>query len=200
MKLQFKRSWGLVLGLLATLALVFSMEDEDDSGLLPPERPGRARSAAAVLPDPAQPASDSGQHYLDWGLLQGRTVAAGADKVQTDLFRSQRWYVPPPKTAAELASQAPVVPQPGFAYIGKLEDGPQGTMIMLAGANRLYMVGAGENVDRQWRLDREDEHNLYLTYLPLDLPKTLSKKSKPAATANPASHLPVNPDDLQGNL
>ncbi|MGY1488803.1 hypothetical protein ACW4YW_05255 [Methylobacillus pratensis] len=199
MKLPFKRQWLMVLGLLATLALVFSMEDEEDAGLLPTARPARSQAAPSAQ-SPVSQHTENRQHYLDWGLLQGRSVATGAEQVQADLFRPQRWYVPPPKTAAELAPPPPVAPQPGFAYIGKLEDGPQGTVILLASANQLYSVSVGSNIDRAWRLDKEDDQSLQLTYLPLNLPKTLLKKSKPAADVNPASHLPGDPDDLQGNL
>lgn len=199
MKLQFKRHGLLTLGLLATLALVFSMEDEEDAGLLPTARPARSQAAPSAQ-SPVSRHIETRQHYLDWGLLQGRSVAAGAGQARADLFRPQRWYVPPPKTAAELAPPPPTVPQPGFAYIGKLEDGPQGTVILLASASQLYSVSVGGNVDRAWRLDKEDDQNLYLTYLPLNLPKTLLKKSKLAPAANPASHLPGDPDDLQGNL
>ncbi|MCB5190625.1 hypothetical protein LG198_07800 [Methylobacillus arboreus] len=196
MKLQ-PRQWLMVLGLLATLALVFSIEDEEDAELMPSARP----KANVALKQPAsKPAGESRQHYLDWGLLQGRSAGANSHAAQADLFKPQRWYVPPPKTAVELAPPLPVAPQPGFAYIGKLEDGPQGTVILLASASRLYSVGVGENVDQSWRLDREDDNSLYLTYLPLNLPKTLLKKSRLAASTNPASHLPGGPDDLQGNL
>ncbi|MFL9609304.1 hypothetical protein ACKF11_04405 [Methylobacillus sp. Pita2] len=198
MKLQFTRHGLLALGLLATLALVFSMEGEEDAGLLPTARPARSQAAPSAQ-SPVSRHIETRQHYLDWGLLQGRSVAAGAEQVRADLFRPQRWYVPPPKTAAELAPP-PTVPQPGFAYIGKLEDGPQGTVILLASASQLYSVSVGGNIDRAWRLDKEDDQNLYLTYLPLNLPKTLLKKSKLAPAANPASHLPGDPDDLQGNL
>ncbi|MFL9709460.1 hypothetical protein [Methylobacillus sp. Pita1] len=199
MKLQFKRHGLLALGLLATLALVFSMEGEEDAGLLPTARPARSQAAPSAQ-SPVSRHIETRQHYLDWGLLQGRSVAAGAGQARADLFRPQRWYVPPPKTAAELAPPPPTAPQPGFAYIGKLEDGPQGTVILLASASQLYSVSVGGNVDRAWRLDKEDDQNLYLTYLPLNLPKTLLKKSKLAPAVNPASHLPGDPDDLQGNL
>ncbi|GAB7564380.1 hypothetical protein LG202_24190 [Methylobacillus methanolivorans] len=195
------RPWLLVLGLLLTLALVFSMEDEEDDELLAASHPARTRSVAATKAVTGAAAdAEASQHYLDWGLLQGRHVDAEAQHAQADLFKPQHWYVPPVKTAAELAPPPPVAPQPSFAYIGKLEDGPQGTVILLASASQVYSIAVGDNVDRSWRLDKEDEQNLYLTYLPLNLPKTLLKKSKLAATMNPASHLPVDPDDLQGNL
>jgi len=194
------RPWLLVLGLLLTLALVFSMEDEEDDELLTASHPARTRSVVATKTVTGAAAAEASQHYLDWGLLQGRHVDAAAQHAQADLFKPQHWYVPPVKTAAELAPPPPVAPQPSFAYIGKLEDGPQGTVILLASASQVYSIAVGDNVDRSWRLDKEDEQNLYLTYLPLNLPKTLLKKSKLAVTVNPASHLPVDPDDLQGNL
>lgn len=218
------RHWIMLCSLAATLVLVFSLEDEDDAMLepMPAKRAGHASQAQSETASQAQSATtgaastslanantqDSGaaatssksSSYLAWGLLEGRAAPAGAHAETSDLFRSQQWYIPPPKTAAELAPAPPVAPEPGFAYMGKLEEGPQGTVILLASANRLYSVSVGERVDPNWRLDHEDEQSLGLTYLPLNLPKTLLKKSKVAAPVNPASHLQGDPDDLQGNL
>lgn len=215
------RHWIMLCSLAATLVLVFSLEDEDDAMLepMPAKRAAKAQSESASQAQSANAGTastslanantqDSGAaatsskptSYLAWSLLEGRAAPAGAHAETSDLFRSQQWYIPPPKTAAELAPAPPVAPEPGFAYMGKLEEGPQGTVILLASANRLYSVSVGERVDPNWRLDHEDEQSLGLTYLPLNLPKTLLKKSKVAAPVNPASHLQGDPDDLQGNL
>ena len=220
-----RRHWIMLLSLAATLVLVFSLEEEDDTALepMPAKRAAQAgtaqsdssRSASANATDAAtnaaanaksgdasaaaSPATTSSS-YLAWGLLEGRAAPAAAEGETADLFRSQHWYVPPPKTAAELAPPPPVIPEPGFAYMGKLEEGPEGTVILLASSSRLYSVSVGERIDTSWRLDKEDELSLGLTYLPLNLPKTLLKKSKVTVPVNPASHLQGDPDDLQGNL
>lgn len=210
------RHWIMLLSLLATLALVFSLEDDDSE--LEAAREARPAKRASQRSEPqtstaTQPAdsaatalvtaagNSSATHYLAWHLLQGRaTPVSQTAAPEADLFRAQHWYVPPPKTAAELAPPVPVAPEPGFAYMGKLEEGPQGTVILLASANRLYSVSVGERIDPNWRLDHEDEQSLGLTYLPLNLTKTLLKKSKVTVPNNPASHLQGDADDLQGNL
>ncbi|MCB5188733.1 hypothetical protein LG200_12055 [Methylobacillus caricis] len=198
-----KRQWGMALALLATIALVFSMEDSDDGDLLAVERKPIAvvdRPAGPDIPHAdARQAETSHDQYLNWQALQGRKFQ-GESIQEADLFKSHSWYVPPVKTAEELAPPAPVAPEPSFAYIGKLEDGPGGTVILLASTTRLYSVAVGESIDRSWRLDKEDDNSLQLTYLPLNLGKTLLKKKNLAVTAGPAGHLPGNPDDLQGNL
>jgi hypothetical protein len=60
--------------------------------------------------------------------------------------------------------------------MGKLEDAGRGTRFFLSGNGKVYVAGAGENIDGTWRLDTETESSLNLTYLPLGesqlLPKT----------------------------
>jgi hypothetical protein len=44
--------------------------------------------------------------------------------------------------------------------------------------NKVYTVAKGEQVDAFWRLDGEDDNQLLFTFLPLNLPQTLSKTQK----------------------
>ncbi|MCB5186032.1 hypothetical protein LG201_12530 [Methylobacillus gramineus] len=203
MKSITKRHWGMALALLATIALVFSMEDGDDADVLPVERKSVTVVDRHVKPDRRHAKMHQDQagqdQYLNWKALNGRKFQLSSVQ-SADLFKSHSWYVPPVKTASELAPPAPVAPEPAFAYMGKLEDGPEGTVILLASTTRLYSIAIGDTIERQWRLDKEDANSLQLTYLPLNLGKTLLKKNKLAVTAGPASHLPGDPDDLQGNL
>lgn len=110
-----------------------------------------------------------------------RSPAAENAAPATDLFKAHAWYVPPPpapKSAAvaELPAK-PVAPSVPYTYMGKLEDAPQGTLYLLAANNKVYTVLQGEVIDRVWRVDGEDAATLHFTYVPLALPKTLSKSA-----------------------
>jgi hypothetical protein len=65
--------------------------------------------------------------------------------------------------------------------MGKLENTPQGTLVFLSARNKVLSVIAGKNVDPMWRLDKEDANALYFTYIPLSLPKVLSKMARASA-------------------
>jgi hypothetical protein len=48
--------------------------------------------------------------------------------------------------------------------------------------NKVYSVKKGEKIDAFWRYDNEDANNIYMTYLPLNLPQVLSKNQKASST------------------
>lgn len=92
------------------------------------------------------------------------------------LFKVHSWLeVPIIKKTKPLPAPPPVAPPAPFTYMGKLEDTPKGTQVFLMANGRLFSVIQGEKIDQQWRLDTEDATTLRLTYLPLNLPQTLSK-------------------------
>lgn len=94
----------------------------------------------------------------------------------TDLFPVHSWAVIAPVAKIKPAPPPPpVAPPTPFTYMGKMEDGPKGTLIFLMANNKVYSVSKGENVDPFWRLDGEDANQLMFTFLPLNLPQTLSK-------------------------
>ena len=105
----------------------------------------------------------------------------------SDLFKPHAWYVPPPPPKVKPVVVAPppppkpVAPPAPFAYMGKLENVPGGTLYFLSSNNRVYTVNKGQNIDASWRLDGEDENAMRLTYLPLGLVQTFSKLNNPAA-------------------
>ena len=94
----------------------------------------------------------------------------------TDLFPVHSGAVIAPVAKIKQAPPPPpVAPPTPFTYMGKMEDGPKGTLIFLMANNKVYSVSKGENVDPFWRLDGEDANQLMFTFLPLNLPQTLSK-------------------------
>ena len=109
-----------------------------------------------------------------------------------DLFKVHSWQVRAPvrKAKPQLAS-VPVAPPAPFTYVGKLDDSPTGTQFFLMENGRLFSVFKGEKIDQQWRLDNEDASSLYLTFLPLNLPQTLTKASKSVFLPTPESLEPL---------
>lgn len=93
-----------------------------------------------------------------------------------DLFKVQSWEVI--KKVKPAPPPPPMAPPAPFVYMGKLEDTPKGTQIFLLANNRVITVIKGEKIDPLWRLDAEDINSIRLTYLPLNLPQTLTKTAK----------------------
>jgi hypothetical protein len=54
----------------------------------------------------------------------------------------------------------------------------------LTANNKVLSAYVGKDVNPVWRLDKEDANALYFTYIPLSLPKVLSKMAKATAAKN----------------
>ena len=105
-----------------------------------------------------------------------------------DLFPVHSWAVVVPVAKDKpVPPPPPVAPPTPFTYMGKMEDGPKGTLIFLMANNKVYSVSKGENVDAFWRLDGEDANQLMFTFLPLNLPQTLSKTQALISPALPSA-------------
>jgi len=128
-----------------------------------------------------------------WAALER---ANATEKIQ-DVFKPHSWLVvvPPPPPAPEPPPEPPppTAPPAPFQYIGKMENSPNAGKIFLIQNKKFYYVSAGENINQEWRLDKEETNLLRLTYLPLDLPQVLVKSAKnraPVATEEAAE--PMN--------
>lgn len=121
---------------------------------------------------------------IDWAQLD-RSALAVKNK---NLFKPHSWEVipPPPKVAPPPPPPPPSAPPVPFQYMGRLENGPDGNLIYLSQNDKSYSVKVGSNVNGFWRIDKEDTGNIYFTYLPLNLPKVLSK-SQTAGTSDNTS-------------
>jgi len=184
-----QRHWVMAAALLVTLGLVAWVErmPEEDAqlALAKPER-STDRSAASAprvrsqheVPSSADVSEPS--TALAWQSLEGRLPVEMAS--HADLFKSHSWYVPPPpKPVVPVPPPKPVAPPAPYTYMGRMEDTPQGTLLMLSGNNKVYTVAVGETVDKIWRVDGEDAATIRLTHVPLNLPQTLPKAGRPAA-------------------
>lgn len=125
-------------------------------------------------------------------LSQRKQTLAADDDQHVDLFKAHAWYVPPPPPKPTIQPEnlpppKPVAPPLPYTYMGKLEDGPQGSLIFLVLREKVVQAKLGQTLDRVWKLEREDANALYFTYLPLSMPKTLAKTTKSAPTAGATS-------------
>lgn len=169
--------------LLVTVALTawtaLTSSESEDSLLTEPADHARTsvtppailQTEQPVMKPAASPAIASGWQIQHREALTEKTA---------NLFPVHSWVVVAPIPKIKPAPPpAPVAPPTPFVYMGKLEDGPKGTQIFLMANNKVYTVVKGEKVDAFWRLDGEDANQLLFTFLPLNLPQTLSKTQKP---------------------
>lgn len=67
---------------------------------------------------------------------------------------------------------APVAPPLQFKYLGKVVEGKI-TRVFLALADKNHVVGIGERIDNQYRIERISDETIEFTYLPLRIKQTL---------------------------
>ena len=122
---------------------------------------------------------------IPWDSLNRKALL---DK-SNNLFNVHSWeneVAPAKRYSKPLPPPPPVAPPAPFTYMGKMEDGPKGTLIFLLSNNKVYSVSKGEKINAFWQLDDETETSLKMTYLPLNLPqiiyKNKSNTSVPSAT------------------
>jgi hypothetical protein len=127
---------------------------------------------------------------IPWDKLK-RTEMRTSDA--KDLFSPHSWVVIPPAPKIKLSPPPPPVAPPSpFTYFGKMEDGPKGTLLFLIANNKVYSVKKGDKIDAFWRFDSEDANNIYMTYLPLNLPQVLSKNQKTSKPLEANSTAEIN--------
>ena len=66
----------------------------------------------------------------------------------------------------------PVAPPLQFKYLGKIIEGKV-TRVFLSLADKNHVVGIGERIDSQYRVDRISDETIEFTYLPLRTKQTL---------------------------
>lgn len=169
------------LALIATVALTVwtSMQPEGDNA---------ADDLVSTITKPVQNTNNQTRNIANNTLVIASTETASQPSTWQvrhrepmvekpgDLFPVHSWVVVAPVAKIKPAPPPPpVAPPTPFTYMGKMEDGPKGTLIFLMANNKVYSVSIGEKVDPFWRLDGEDANQLMFTFLPLNLPQILSK-------------------------
>ena len=132
-------------------------------------------SNSSIIPPKKGVLMATQQPLIPWQKLERAPLTSPPQ----DLFKVHSWLVlAPVRKAKPQPVPAPVAPPAPFTYVGKLDDSPTGSQFFLMENGRLFSVLKGEKIGRQWRLDNDDAGSLYLTFLPLNLPQTLTKASK----------------------
>lgn len=149
--------------------LAFQGEPADEAELVEPVQRTRVVEAAPASPAPGTPAAT---HPTPPPVTNG----ARLDRIRTDLFPAQTWYVPPPPPppppppyVPPLPPQAPALP---YAYMGRWLDGGDATWYLTRGSQPMS-VRTGQVLDGVWRLDAASTGALTFTYLPLNQTRSL---------------------------
>ena len=201
MAMQAKQRWFLIGGLLIlTLVAMYMLNDAEEENTIDtvvarPSKPTvlaiKSKSLAVSdalnesLPDLSHKAILTDDEAK--GSVAKKNVAKDAVNKGADLFQPHAWYIPPPPpkvVVAEIVKPIPQAPPVPFIYMGKLENTAQGTLVFLTANNKVLSAFVGKDVNPEWRLDKEDANALYFTYIPLSLPKVLSKMARSSAAKN----------------
>lgn len=178
------RGWLLWGALLVTLGLVYwvSQQTEEvpeaaDVLVMHPGNPAKAATVRVQASSPVASETAPAVQLANNGFIWQRPALV--PKARHALFATHAWLPPPVKPAPPPPPVAPPVP---FAYVGSMEEMPEGHTVILMQQKKLLMPRMGTQVTPQWRLDREDAQSVYFTYLPLNQPKLLSKTGKPVVS------------------
>jgi hypothetical protein len=134
-------------------------------------------------------------------LRKWRLSHAKADQASVDLFSSNQWVDKQAelKLSALQKAQKPLAPNPPFSYIGKMDQSSEDavhekSLLILMMNSQLLTVSVGQVINMDWRIDREDDKAIYLSYLPLNEQKVLLKIPPQIAAADEESPMPREPD------
>lgn len=180
MTMKVQHRWMLIgSALLLTLGAMYMVQDPVDESTSEVMTSQQAMPASLVAHYKSEPKVNRSLPDLSHKAIY---AVRGSEK-SPDLFKTHAWYVPPPPkpVVVKLEKPIPTAPPVPFFYLGKLENTPQGTLIFLSLRNKVVTVIAGQEIDKVWRLDKENANALTLTYLPLGMTKVLSKMTRSAA-------------------
>ncbi len=145
-------------------------------GDTPEPVPAVHRRTATASVSPADWPAPAASSRAEWPALDAQARAAWGEAAPVAAAAA----APPP--AAQAADEPPPPPSaPPFPYqlVGRLTDGA--SRAVLNNAQRSAVVGVGEVVDGQWRVEAVEPAGLRLTYLPLGLPQFVPFASSPSA-------------------
>ncbi|MFG6460075.1 hypothetical protein ACG04Q_00745 [Roseateles sp. DXS20W] len=134
------------------------------------------RTVAATTAQPTDWPGPAASERAAWPALDAQARAAWGEAAPVAAAPA-----PPPAVAAPADEPPPPPSAPPFPYqlVGRLTDGA--SRAVLNNAQRSAVVGAGEVVDGQWRVEAVEPAGLRLIYLPLGLPQFVPFASSPSA-------------------
>ena len=164
MRMPTKREWAL---LALTPVVIFAAAGADfggsDSAVSVSEATRTVKTKAEV------------SRVADAGDLDLSQPRRGANAGETgNAFESKSWYVPPPPPppAKPLPPPPPTAPPLPFTYLGRYEDLAKPVIFLVRG-DRVLTVSAGDVIEGTYRVDGIVGTTLGLTYLPLNIRKTI---------------------------
>ena len=129
---------------------------------------------------------------LSLPVLANAHAVNKSEQQATDVFKSHRWFVPPPPLSqpsppsphpvevvvappVKVVVAPPAAPPLPFTYLGTVQDGAN-KVVFLSKGQHLYTVRKGEVFDGQYRLEDEGNGRIELVYLPLNIKQTIVTK------------------------
>jgi hypothetical protein len=128
-----------------------------------PEVEAGREAAPAAAAEPAEPAS-----RVEPAAVPAVAEAPAKAEI-VDAFASKTWYVPPPPPPPVKLEPPPkpTAPPLPFSFMGRYDDYEGPPVIMLVRGDRLYTVSEGDSIDGTYRVERVENGQVELTYLPL---------------------------------
>lgn len=96
--------------------------------------------------------------------------AEGAHPV--DIFAVRTWE-PPPAVAETVEATAPQAPPLPFRFVGRIVEADRGPAYLLAEGARVFVVGVGDPVGKDYRVEKYENGQLLFRYRPMNLRQAL---------------------------
>jgi hypothetical protein len=152
---------------------VVALSSEDDSAVVAaPARRTHAESTRGTDTAAPPPAG------LQMPRMAARQAASGVevddDKSEiVSVFDAVSWLPPPAKAPPAPPPPPPVAPPFPYVYMGGLSQDGERTAFFAQG-DRSLPLKSGDSVDSSWRVEKINEKQMTVTYLPLQQTVTVS--------------------------
>jgi hypothetical protein len=162
----------LIAAVVVTAGLIAFAPGGDDGMALPTAaKTGRTSPAVAV-------AIPKGNPQTQKLALSDARSSLEAD-AGSGLFARHSWVKPPPPPPKPAPPPPPPPPAPPtapplpYAFLGKYAEGSLQVVILTRGS-RVITASQGDVLDSTYRVDRIEPTTIQMTYLPMNIPQSLS--------------------------
>lgn len=100
-----------------------------------------------------------------------------AEAPLVDIFAVRSWE-PPPVVAEPAAPAAPEAPPLPFRFLGRIVEAERGPAYLLADGARVVVVGVGDSIGKNYRVEKYQNGQLLFRYRPMNLRQTLDVGEK----------------------
>ncbi len=169
----------MLIGLILALALAGWAAWQGDDGTVEPTRQSTGperRGGAPAAKGTARAVDDQAQRLVSSvAQWQARQPLLPLTPDTAMPWASQRPPPPPPVDPVSAAPPPPMAPPFPHAWVGRFNDSAKRAIV--AGTDSTWVVGVGDVIDGQWRIDQIQERQMNLTYLPLQQHQTVAMKA-----------------------